>query len=95
MERTEKKCKQRYTKLIRENPELNNSIEEFINKKVRPRSKTWTSEEDEILIRLVAKHGTDWNAIAEEMGTRGRNQAKNRYINYLSERIETSEWTKD
>lgn len=38
-------------------------------------------------------YGKDWNRIAQELGTRGRNQAKNRFVNYLSDSIENAEWT--
>ena len=39
----------------------------------------WTAEEDEIIMHGVLKHGTAWDAVAQEVGTRSADSVRNRW----------------
>jgi hypothetical protein len=51
-------------------------------------------DEDLRLLDLVAKHGqAAWNKVATEMGDRTGRQCRDRYKNYLSDRVVRAPWT--
>jgi hypothetical protein len=39
----------------------------------------WTAEEDEIILHGVLKHGTAWDVVAQEVGTRSADSVRNRW----------------
>ena len=54
----------------------------------------FTKAEDDLLKQLVAKYGeTNWMAVATQMKTRTPRQCRERYKNYLSEKIKNGPWT--
>jgi hypothetical protein len=58
-----------------------------------PRSK-FTSDEDILLRDLVSDLGEqDWSAISARMVTRSARQCRDRWVGYLSPRIENAAWT--
>jgi len=61
-------------------------------KKIQKRS--WTEEEDEKLLKLVAEYGTKvWSAHGQKMGDRTGKQCRERYMNHLQGGIKKGEWT--
>ena len=54
----------------------------------------WTKEEDEKLKNLVGKFGKKWKYISTLLGNRSNKQVRNRFIDYLSDRIITTKFTK-
>lgn len=55
----------------------------------------WSPEEDSQLIDLVAKYGSRWAKIADEMPGKERRQIRNRYLNALQPGINFEEWTEE
>ena len=54
----------------------------------------FSKEEDELLKKLVDKHGeTNWMTIASHMKTRSPRQCRERYRNYLSSNLINGPWT--
>lgn len=55
----------------------------------------WTNQEDDLLLELVAEHGTHWATISKEMGgARTGKQIRDRYLNKLVPGITSSnKWT--
>ena len=50
--------------------------------------KPWTKEEDELVISLVKKHGSNWALIAQHFaGRRTNNHIKNRWYNHLRNKV--------
>ena len=61
---------------------------------VATRSRNFDRREDELLLDLVKKYGTDsWNTIASEIGTRTARQCRNRYNDFLAPGLNKSPWT--
>jgi hypothetical protein len=57
-------------------------------------SRTFERHEDELLIELVKKYGTDsWNSIAASLGNRTARQCRNRYTLFLASGINSAAWT--
>lgn len=57
--------------------------------------KTWTIEEDAILMKLVEEHGgaSNWSMISMKMKDRTGKQCRERYHNHLQPNIKKGEWT--
>jgi hypothetical protein len=55
----------------------------------------WTREEDQQILRLISKHGKKWSKLGEEMKSRSGKQIRDRYINMLDEKLNTSKFTLD
>ncbi|KAI4219910.1 MAG: hypothetical protein L6R36_007995 [Xanthoria steineri] len=53
----------------------------------------WTSEEDQMLVRLINKHGTAWAVVAPEMGTRSDAECSKRWQHCLNPELNRSPWT--
>lgn len=53
----------------------------------------WTKEEDEVLHRLVKKHGLCWQKISKFMKKRNAKQIRSRYVNYIFEGINKSKFS--
>lgn len=54
----------------------------------------WTSEEDELIIQLVAQHGTkNWSLIGTKLKNRSGKQCRERYKNQLDPIIRRGPWT--
>ena len=53
----------------------------------------WSSEEDERLKRLVAKHGQDWRVVSEQIRGRSTKQCRERYCKYLDPELKNGAWT--
>lgn len=68
--RTEHQCSKRYLEIL--DPSLRNRL------------LPWTEEEDLMLIRLVAKHGTKWKTIAEGLLGRPSLTCRNRWRNLVT-----------
>jgi len=63
-------------------------------KKIQKRS--WTEEEDALLLKLVAEYGTKvWSAHGQKMGDRTGKQCRERYMNHLAGGIKKGEWTEE
>ena len=61
---------------------------------VTTRSRNFDRREDELLLDLVKKYGTDsWSTIANELGTRTARQCRNRYQDFLAPGLNKSPWT--
>ncbi|KAH0785763.1 Myb-like DNA-binding domain containing protein [Histomonas meleagridis] len=57
--------------------------------------KKFTPEEDQLLRELVQQHGThNWTLISSLMGTRNCRQCRERWRNYLSQKVSTEPWSK-
>lgn len=54
----------------------------------------WSKEEDEKLKELVNKYGRKWKFISTLLGNRSNKQVRNRYIDYLDNKILTTKFTK-
>jgi len=54
----------------------------------------WTKDEDEKLKKLVEKHGKKWKFISTLLGNRSNKQVRNRFIDYLDEKILSTKFTK-
>ena len=64
--------------------------------KDKVRHKKFTREEDKILKKLVAVHGSsNWIKIASLMEDRNSRQCRERWLNYLSPKLNKSEWTEE
>eukprot|EP00179_Madagascaria_erythrocladioides_P001211 CAMPEP_0198322354 /NCGR_PEP_ID=MMETSP1450-20131203/10857_1 /TAXON_ID=753684 ORGANISM="Madagascaria erythrocladiodes, Strain CCMP3234" /NCGR_SAMPLE_ID=MMETSP1450 /ASSEMBLY_ACC=CAM_ASM_001115 /LENGTH=180 /DNA_ID=CAMNT_0044025965 /DNA_START=362 /DNA_END=904 /DNA_ORIENTATION=+ len=67
----------------------------------RPRRKrtwarTWSAEEDHILMEQVALHGArSWSAVAKKIPGRNGKQARERWLNQLNPKITKAEWGAD
>ena len=61
--------------------------------KTHRRGRRWTLEDDELLIRMVEAHGTDWREIALRFPGKSSKQVKERWCNQLDPRISDSPWT--
>lgn len=57
--------------------------------------KTWTKEEDQILLNLVKnmRMPMKWSVVAQRLQDRTGKQCRERYVNHLNPRLKTSEWT--
>ncbi|KAK3547684.1 hypothetical protein QTP86_026930 [Hemibagrus guttatus] len=76
--RTEQECKYRYTCML--DPNLIKG--------------TWTKEEDEKLIKLVAKLGThQWSRISRHLSGRRGKQCRERWHNHLDPSVNKQSWT--
>lgn len=53
----------------------------------------FTPEEDEMLKRAVAQHGSDWKVIAATFPNRNARQCRDRWKNYLAPTITHSPWS--
>mmetsp|Transcript_5342 Transcript_5342/g.5504 ORF Transcript_5342/g.5504 Transcript_5342/m.5504 type:complete len:341 (+) Transcript_5342:111-1133(+) len=73
----------------------NYNIFQLISGVSRPKSKkTWTSEEDTELLRLVEEHGgVNWALIAEGLPERTGKQCRERYHNHLQPNVRKGEWS--
>ncbi|CAL9079172.1 unnamed protein product, partial [Musa textilis] len=76
--RTDIQCLHRWQKVL--NPELVKG--------------SWTKEEDECIIKLVAKHGCKrWSTIAKSLPGRIGKQCRERWYNHLNPAIKKDAWT--
>ncbi|THU44292.1 hypothetical protein C4D60_Mb02t05870 [Musa balbisiana] len=76
--RTDIQCLHRWQKVL--NPELVKG--------------SWTKEEDECIIKLVAKHGCKrWSIIAKSLSGRIGKQCRERWYNHLNPAIKKDAWT--
>mmetsp|Transcript_134672 Transcript_134672/g.200391 ORF Transcript_134672/g.200391 Transcript_134672/m.200391 type:complete len:442 (+) Transcript_134672:203-1528(+) len=56
----------------------------------------WSSEEDELILKLVAKHGTkNWSYIGSQFSHRSGKQCRERYKNQLDPEIRRGPWTEE
>jgi len=55
--------------------------------------KTWSSEEDETVTKLIKKVGKNWKLLSESLGTKTGKQIRERFINKLDPKIKKEEWT--
>ncbi|XP_021771166.1 transcription factor MYB3R-3-like [Chenopodium quinoa] len=79
-DRSEVQCLHRWQKVL--NPELVKG--------------PWTQEEDEIIIKLVARYGpTKWSVIAKSLPGRIGKQCRERWHNHLNPDIKKDAWTLD
>ncbi|OHT14328.1 r2r3-MYB transcription factor [Tritrichomonas foetus] len=69
--RTPKQCRDRYVNYLKSNLQF----------------QTWTTEDDELLIKLFHQHGARWATIAQIMKTRSENEIKNHWYRYLTKRM--------
>ncbi|XP_066569062.1 snRNA-activating protein complex subunit 4 isoform X2 [Amia ocellicauda] len=54
----------------------------------------WSKEEDEMLLKAVAKYGTrDWWKIRDEVPGRSDSQCRDRYVDCLSEDVKKGKWS--
>ena len=67
------------------------------NKDVKKtKHRKFTAEEDKKLKSAISVHGTsDWMKIASLMEGRNSRQCRERWLNYLSPKLNNSEWTKE
>ena len=64
------------------------------NSTYRVKHKKFTSAEDKMLRKLVSSYGTDnWKKIASMMEERNSRQCRERWLNYLSPKLNKSKWT--
>lgn len=56
---------------------------------------TWTTEEDQHLISLVAEGHQNWSKIAKGMSNRTSKQCRERWINYLDPSLKHSAFTEE
>lgn len=68
--RTDDQCSKRYNDVL--DPNISNRL------------RTWTAEEDRLLLELVKKHGTRWRNIAKEMDGRTGLTCRNRWRKLVS-----------
>ncbi|OHT14303.1 Myb-like DNA-binding domain containing protein [Tritrichomonas foetus] len=76
---------------------LNNAVngEKKFNLRSLPKKK-FTLEEDKRLIKIVKRYGEyDWELICENMPGRNPRQCKERYLNYLSPKVNNNPWTEE
>ncbi|CAN6472184.1 unnamed protein product [Victoria cruziana] len=79
-DRTEVQCLHRWQKVL--NPELVKG--------------PWTKEEDDIIIKMVEKHGpAKWAVIAKSLPGRIGKQCRERWHNHLNPTIKKDAWTKE
>ena len=60
--------------------------------------KSWTADEDQMLVQLVLENGDDgkWSHIAKQMNiNRTGKQCRERYHNHLKPEIKKGNWTKE
>lgn len=59
--------------------------------------KSWSSEEDKLLLKLIEEHGLNgsWSIISGKMGNRSGKQCRERYHNHLKSGITKVPWTKE
>ena len=56
----------------------------------------WTSEEDDLIVQLVAQHGTkNWSLIGTKLRNRSGKQCRERYKNQLDPIIRRGPWTEE
>jgi hypothetical protein len=55
--------------------------------------KIWSSDEDETVLRMVARFGNNWKLISSELKSKTGKQIRERYINKLDPKIKRQEWT--
>ena len=56
----------------------------------------WTSEEDDLVVQLVAQHGAkNWSLIGTKLGNRSGNQCRQRYKHQLDPIIRRGPWTEE
>jgi len=56
----------------------------------------WSAEEDELILKLVAKHGTkNWSYIGSQFSHRSGKQCRERYKNQLDPEIRRGPWTEE
>ena len=79
-------------------PNQQNQFQDQIKKKrpfFKPHAK-FSQEEDEQLRQLVEKYGENaWLSISNEMNGRSSRQCRERWLNYLSPRLNNGEWTEE
>ena len=79
-DRSDVQCLHRWQKVL--NPELTKG--------------PWSAEEDEVLVKLVKKHGPrNWSMIASNLPGRIGKQCRERWHNHLNPTIKRDEWTAD
>lgn len=59
----------------------------------RQTRRIWTAEEDNMLVQLVAKHGSNWAALSHHFVDRTGKQVRDRYLNNLDPKINRSKFT--
>ncbi|KAI0706054.1 hypothetical protein BC835DRAFT_1311893 [Cytidiella melzeri] len=75
--RTNKACRKRWL----------HSLSPYVKKSA------WTQDEDQILLRLYAKHGTKWSTIARDIPGRTDDACSKRYREALDPSLRRDEWT--
>jgi hypothetical protein len=56
----------------------------------------WSSEEDDLIVQLVAQHGTkNWSLIGSRLKNRSGKQCRERYKNQLDPIIMRGPWTEE
>ncbi|EDR24832.1 transcription factor WEREWOLF, putative [Entamoeba dispar SAW760] len=60
------------------------------NKKI---VRTWSKEEDQMLLSAIETFGNNWNEIAKAVPSRSRKQCRERFLNNLSNTNEKKQWT--
>lgn len=73
IDRSGKQIRERYLNYLRPNLSL----------------KKWAFEEDQEILRLVAKYGRSWRTIEKKLKNRSQNQIKNRYYGHLQKNEKT------
>jgi hypothetical protein len=58
--------------------------------------KTWSSDEDSILMNLVKQFGTgNWSLLASSLAPRTGKQCRERWVNHLAEDVKKGDWTEE
>ncbi len=61
----------------------------------KSKKKSFTETEDAKILELFEKYGVKWSKIAKELKTRTRKQVRERYLNFLSNKVEKRPFTKE
>jgi len=61
--------------------------------KVRATRNLWKPHEDELLLKLYAKHGPKWTLIGNTIGGRTCKQVRDRYLNHINPEIDYAPFT--
>lgn len=89
----EKNDKKGINNLAANSKKISKAPSDHENKSQRNR-RTWSEDEDRLLIALVSQHGFSWTVISSKMKTgRTGKQIRDRYLNILDPRIKNNPWT--
>jgi len=68
----------------------------YSESKSKKAKKKFTSEEDEIIVNYVQKHGAkNWRFLTTILKNRTSRQIRERWVNYLDPNVSHGEWTKE